>query len=518
MVTVLDYAGGPPAAAAIRAAGHGGAVRYIADDRTGGSMPGKPLKAAEVEAFKAAGLDLAVVWQYGKDKDSDIRRGSAGGAADALEANRRLAGLGLVDWPVYFAVDFDITLDEWNDFGVAYFRSACDVLGRARVGIYGHSRVIAWAVEDGVVADLGGGKALGWQTKAWSQGERAPEAVLYQGTFNVPVGGVMCDVNDVWHPYWGQHPPRPSGPVATDPPPAAPVKKPTEQYKCDADLLTWRDNGISRAKRLGLVVHTDESAYDYRAGRPRASAWTADQLAEYNRRRDVAGGSYHIGIDRAGRAVRQNDDQYSTWSVGSKGNDTMWHICLTGTAYQTREQWLAQTRQLDRLVEVLTHYCLLYGIPARRMTAADIRAGRGGIGGHWDCSKAYGGSDHWDPGGYDGSTGVPRTAGGFPWDVVIGQVAERVAAASAPVKPAPSPVPKKPEPKPEKPESGAGEPVLTADTATLMVLDQLAGLRDKDGRQRFRGWAQLGGRTLVDAVAAIGAALKLDGFADPKGR
>ncbi|WP_258553399.1 DUF1906 domain-containing protein [Corynebacterium minutissimum] len=86
-----------------------------------------------------------------------------------------------------------------------YFRAAVDVLGRSRVGIYGHSRVIAWAAEDGVVADLGGGKVLGWQTPAWSQGARAPEAVLYQGVANTPgPDGVKIDINDVLHDYWAR--------------------------------------------------------------------------------------------------------------------------------------------------------------------------------------------------------------------------------------------------------------------------------------------------------------------------
>lgn len=458
---VIDFSGVPPSAQAVRAAGYAGAVRYISDDRTGGSMPGKPLKAEEVADYKDHGLDLAIVWQYGKDRDADVRRGAAGGAADAKTANERLGALGMDGWPVFFAVDFDITLEQWNTFGVAYFRAACDILGRARVGIYGHSRVIAWAVEDGVIGDAGGGRHLAWQTRAWSQGVRAPEAVLYQGVFNVPgPGGTMLDVNDVWHPYWGQHAPRPAAAAPTDPPARVAKPAPTSQYKCDADKLTWRDNGISRAKRLAVIMHTDESAWDYRANRPRASAWTADQLAEYNRRRDISGGSYHIGIDRAGRAVRQNDDQYGTWSVGSKGNDNCFHICLTGTAHQTRQQWLAQEAQLRRAAEIVAHYCLRYNIPIRRLTPAMLSRGEGGIGGHWDCSKAYGGSDHWDPGGYDGSTGAPRTAGGFPWDVFIRMVDE---AAHEPAAPTPAPAPAEPAPN----DGGDADPDETEDPMNL---------------------------------------------------
>ncbi|WP_175587183.1 N-acetylmuramoyl-L-alanine amidase [Nocardia cyriacigeorgica] len=47
------------------------------------------------------------------------------------------------------------------------------------------------------------------------------------------------------------------------------------------------------------------------------------------------------------------------------------------------------------------------------------------------------------------------------------------------------------------------------------VLDQLGGLGTRRGAD-FPGWPQLGGRTVVDALAAIGAELGIDGFTDPK--
>lgn len=45
------------------------------------------------------------------------------------------------------------------------------------------------------------------------------------------------------------------------------------------------------------------------------------------------------------------------------------------------------------------------------------------------------------------------------------------------------------------------------------VRQQLTGGRDAG---EYPGWAQLGGRTVVDALAAIGAKLGIDGFKDPK--
>ena len=101
----------------------------------------------------------------------------------------------------YRKISMIIMLEQWNVTAVEYFRACCEILGRERVGIYGHSRVISWAVEDGVIANLGGEKHLTWQTIAWSWGELSSEAVLFQRAGQVTVDGIEYDINNVWHPY-----------------------------------------------------------------------------------------------------------------------------------------------------------------------------------------------------------------------------------------------------------------------------------------------------------------------------
>ena len=61
MATVIDYAGGVPAAAAVKAAGHVGAVRYLSPPRPGSGLAGKPISRREVEDYEKHGLDLAFV-------------------------------------------------------------------------------------------------------------------------------------------------------------------------------------------------------------------------------------------------------------------------------------------------------------------------------------------------------------------------------------------------------------------------------------------------------------------------
>ncbi|MFC5789660.1 N-acetylmuramoyl-L-alanine amidase [Agromyces tardus] len=59
-------------------------------------------------------------------------------------------------------------------------------------------------------------------------------------------------------------------------------------------------------------------------------------------------------------------------------------------------------------------------------------------------------------------------------------------------------------------------PTMDANQAAGLALDQLAGPGTKDGKN-FLGWPQLGGRTVVNALAAIGQKLGIDGF-DPKAK
>ena len=187
------------------------------------------------------------------------------------------------------------------------------------------------------------------------------------------------------------------------------MAKPTTQYEADLNLWTNRHNGVRKEPRRAIVIHTDESAYDYSTGTVRGTGWTAKRLAEYNREPGVRG-SYHVGADVEESTVRQVNDRGGTWSVGNQGNNEAIHLCAAGsTAYWTREQWMARPKLLNNLAKVAAHSALFHGIPIRKIDHNDLRRGAWGIVGHWDYSKAYGGSSHWDPGGYS------DTAGGFPW-------------------------------------------------------------------------------------------------------
>lgn len=412
MATVLDYSAKPIPARLIRDAGHLGAVRYISPPREKW-MQGKPATADEVADFKTHALDTAFVWQYGGAGNPDAMRGAEGGKADAEAADKQLKAIKRTGYPVFFAVDFDIQLEQWNNTAVHYFRAACEVLGRERVGIYGSSLVISWAAQDEVIGSAGGGKYLAWQTKSWSHGERAPEAVLYQGTHNVPgPGGVQVDVNDVLHTYWGQHPPSEN---------PQPKETPVADNAVDIDLhhliAFGRQTPLPKKR---IIVHTTENT----------PGTSSRAILDYQVRTRT--GSYHRLVDATGKITLANSDDWQTWSVGNKGNDIALHVSLVAQAKMKRAEWLAQPKMLEGCARVIAYWARTYDIPLVKLSRQELGAGKHGVAGHLEA-QVWGATDHWDP-GYE-----------FPYDVVLARAKEINEGKSAPaVSIPPTPAPKAP--------------------------------------------------------------------------
>src|SRR5262245_23867386 len=113
-------------------------MRYV-----GPGSASKHLTAAEARALAASGLRLVSLAEGARDDPLD---GYGRGVEHARSArDGHLAAGGTVDAPIYFAVDFDATAAQLSTVG-AYLDGAAAVLGRARVGVYGGYRTIAWVV------------------------------------------------------------------------------------------------------------------------------------------------------------------------------------------------------------------------------------------------------------------------------------------------------------------------------------------------------------------------------------
>jgi hypothetical protein len=212
---LIDFSERLVAPELIRSAGYDGALVYVSELRPGADFDFKPVTREYADGLRAAGLHVVSCYQYGKPgwpTPSDYTRGYDGGVADAQTALRLHTAAGGPDSaPIFFSVDEDIDLDTWNSRAVEWLRGINSVLAVNRTGVYGHARACAWAIRDGVV-----GRSTtvshwwAWQTRAWSNGEREPRAVLYQSVVNtadnpgVLLGGTHVDVDDVLATDFGQ--------------------------------------------------------------------------------------------------------------------------------------------------------------------------------------------------------------------------------------------------------------------------------------------------------------------------
>lgn len=345
MATAIDFSAAFPAGAAIKAAGHTGVVAYISPPRETW-MRAKPLTQQVVSSYRSVGLKIAAVWQYGGASNPDSMRGAAGGRSDALAADARLKEVGLVGHPVFFAVDFDITLAEWNQTAVEYFRAAVTVLGRQRVGIYGHSRAVSWAQEDGVVADLGGGRCLGWVTSSWSGAETgASYAVLYQRIHNTSgPSGVQVDVNDILADQWGWQP------VETPKPPEVNVSALPR-----IDETIW----LNKNYTPGRFFNGSNRKVEYITRHHMGGIGGAKQCWEWWQNRTA---SAHFAVDpvgRVGQLVRESD---TAWSNADSASNAVSIAIEHSNSAGPDQDWPIGNATIDGGARLAAELCLKHGL------------------------------------------------------------------------------------------------------------------------------------------------------------
>jgi LysM repeat protein len=177
-------------------------MRYLSYDNTG-----KTVTVAEANEIRANGLILGLVWET---IASRAKVGYQGGLEDAREALRQANALGHTG-AIYFAVDYDAPEGDQgaiNDYAKAFN----EVIGANRVGCYAGYWPLKRLFDAGLVR-------FGWQTLAWSGGNRETRAHLYQNG-GVDFGGSV-DVNDVLQDNWGQSP--------SDKAPGAPAPAPVAE-------------------------------------------------------------------------------------------------------------------------------------------------------------------------------------------------------------------------------------------------------------------------------------------------
>lgn len=137
-----------------------------------------------------------------------------------------------------------------------------------------------------------------------------------------------------------------------------------------------------------VVIHTMEIAE-----RPDAASicarWFATKASEV---------SAHYCVD-AGTVIQCVREKDLGWHARG-GNTTSIGVELAGFARQSRREWEDDYSRavLERAAALVADICLRQRIPVRWLAPGDLVAGRRGITGHVDVSRAFELSDHWDPG------------------------------------------------------------------------------------------------------------------------
>ncbi len=200
----------------------------------------------------------------------------------------------------------------------------------------------------------------------------------------------------------------------------------------------------------------------------------ADSLAGYLQG-DV-GVSYHYTVSQApdgGVTVCDVvDTNLASWSALNANNRSINLVFAGSRAAWTRDQWMQQSKAIDAAAYLCVQDCRKYGIPIKVMPRGKYGP-PGGISDHYYVTKYLGVGDHSDVGA------------NFPWDYFT----ERVNAYAGASKP-------EPKPEPPKPPAPVKAPAVSDSERLRLIWEQLMG---PDGK----GWPQLGGLSLVDAVAKL---------------
>lgn len=199
--TLIDYSAGVPSAAAVRAAGYRGVIRYCSQPRADW-MHGKPLTLAETEDMRSAGLNIVSCYQYGKGEGSDWKGGYDAGVHHATVGLRLHREAGGPDGaPIYMSIDSNPTPGELDDRVLPFLRGCESVLGHGRTGVYCNAPTIDRALDAGV------GRFF-WQHDWGSDGRIHDAAHLHQRSDprskGRTVDGVGIDLDTILKADYGQ--------------------------------------------------------------------------------------------------------------------------------------------------------------------------------------------------------------------------------------------------------------------------------------------------------------------------
>lgn len=217
--TIVDFSSGVPRPEAIKAAGHIGAIRYVSRRRpeTNDWMRAKPVTLVETTKARAAGLELASVYQYGAAKTADWLQGKAGALIHAPQAVAiHTAADGPKGATIFATIDDNPTHAQYLQQIRPYLTEFGRILQESglNLGVYCNYNTIEWVQADQLATKF-------WQHDWGSAGKVHPAACLHQiGGKQEQIEGIQVDVNEVLAPDWGQWSKAPAPSPAPSPAPA----------------------------------------------------------------------------------------------------------------------------------------------------------------------------------------------------------------------------------------------------------------------------------------------------------
>lgn len=252
--TIIDFSAGIPSPAAIKRAGHIGAIRYVSNKRPGAAwMTGKPVSLQETSANAAAGLPTASVYQFGRAETADWKQGAAGAAIHAPQAiSLHKAAGGPTHRPIYIAIDDNPTREHYTQFIRPYLQAFSKALSVAgyQTGVYGNYNTIEWASRDGI-------GTFYWTHDWGSNGKIHPKTTIHQlpQSRQQTIENVIVDVNEVYASDWGQWTPGSKQPGIQDLSSTLDKAIPNmpELPQLNADGVSFKGSSLSNEQIRGLA-------------------------------------------------------------------------------------------------------------------------------------------------------------------------------------------------------------------------------------------------------------------------
>lgn len=138
-----------------------------------------------------------------------------------------------------------------------------------------------------------------------------------------------------------------------------------------------------------IVLHTMEAPEKPKTAE-NVAAWFAGDSAP------KASAHYCVGADGVIQCVRDED---TAWHAPG-ANATGIGIEMVGYAAQSPDQWNDDYSKtmLEQVALLVIDLAKKHGIPLRQLSPDDLKVGTTGLCGHVDVSRAFGRSNHTDPG------------------------------------------------------------------------------------------------------------------------